>query len=387
MFEPESYRRYFPHIKDSKVYLNHAAISPLSSLVTDRIKQYLQNRSSDSIDAFEKMELKFTGTKEKLARLFGTIPDRIAFVDNTSNGLNILANGLKWKSGDRVLLNTMEFPSNVYPFMNLKRYGVETDFIEPYNHTIPLEKIVAAITPRTRIISISHVQYQNGYLSDLESLGTFCRDRGIILSVDVIQSAGAVPIDVSTMKIDFLASGSYKWLMAPEGIGFVYVTEELQEQITQAYVGWASVSNYFERMREFKLELDPTARRYENGVLNSAGIIGLGASLDTLLEVGIENIREHILDLTDHLIAQLDERNIPYITPADRSERSGIVSFKPTDADALLKIMAERKVHTAVRGECVRVSPHFYNTKDEINKLVECIDESMKTAENYVEDN
>ena len=377
MYNPDLHRSIFRHIEDGITYINHAAISPLSKPVADNIRQYTEARSSSAIDNFEMFIERFDTTKSKLARLLNTGTDRIAFVDNTSNGLNILANGLQWKTGDRVLLNKMEFPSNVYPFMNLKRHGVEVDFVEPLNNTVPLEKIIAAVTPRTRIISISHVQYLNGFLTDLEALGTFCREHGIILSVDVIQSAGAVPIDVNSMKIDFLASGSHKWLMAPEGIGFVYLTEELQNRITQAYVGWTSVSDYFERMRNFKLELDPTARRYENGVLNSAGIIGLGASLDILLEVGIENIREHILDLTDHLIAQLNERNIDYITPADRSERSGIVSFKPADADALIRVMTERKVHTAVRGECVRVSPHFYNTVEEIDILIECIDECL----------
>ncbi len=380
MINTENYRPLFSHITDNCTYLNHAAISPLSQNVIEKIQQYLHNRSVKSIDNFEKMEEHFIQTKQKLARLLGTDTERIAFVDNTSNGLNILANGLQWKSGDRVLLNSMEFPSNVYPFLNLKRHGVEVDFIEPDNHTIPLEKIITAVTPQTRVISISHVQYLNGFLTDLEALGSFCRENGIILSVDVIQSAGAVPIDVDTMKIDFLASGSHKWLMAPEGIGFVYVTEELQNKIQQAYVGWTSVSNFFERMRDFKLELDPTARRYENGVLNSAGIIGLGASLDTLLDAGIENIHEHILDLTDYLIALLDERGIEYITPGDRTERSGIVSFKPADTGALIGIMNARKVHTAVRGDCVRVSPHFYNTEEEIDKLLVCVDECMHEA-------
>ncbi len=378
MHNPESFRGIFFHIKEGITYLNHAAISPLSKPVTDSVVKYLNNRSSNSIDNFDFLTEQLFSTKEKLARLFGTVPERIAFVDNTSDGLNILANGLDWKTGDRILLNTMEFPSNVYPFMNLERRGVEIDFIEPYNNTIPLEKIMPAVTPRTRLISISHVQYLNGFLTDLEALGAFCRKHGIIFSVDVIQSAGAAPIDVDKTKIDFLASGSHKWLMGPEGVGFIYLTEEIQSRITQAYVGWTSVSNYFERMRDFKLELDPTARRYENGMLNSAGIIGLGASLDVLFDVGIESIREHILDLTDHLIAQLDERDITYITPSDRSERSGIVSFKPVDTEALVQVMTERKVHTAVRGECVRVSPHFYNTIEEIDILVNCIDECMK---------
>jgi len=378
MYDPESFRGIFPHIKNGITYLNHAAISPLSETVTNSVKNYLDNRASDSIDDFETLTERLFSTKEKLARLLHTVPERVAFVDNTSDGLNILANGLDWKTGDKILLNTMEFPSNVYPFMNLERHGVEVDFIEPYDNTIPLEKIMSAITPKTRLISISHVQYLNGFLTDLETLGAYCREHGIILSVDVIQSAGAVPINVNKMKIDFLASGSHKWLMGPEGTGFIFLTKEMQSRITQAYVGWTSVSNFFERMRDFKLELDPTARRYENGVLNSAGIIGLGASLDVLLNVGVETIREHILHLTDHLIAQLDERDIDYITPANRAKRSGIVSLEPADKEALVQVMKERKVHTAVRGECVRVSPHFYNTIEEIDIFVNCIDECLK---------
>jgi cysteine desulfurase / selenocysteine lyase len=377
MINPQSYRNLFPHIEKGITYLNHAAISPLSKQVTGKIEQYLDMRSWGSIDGFENIIEKTFSTRKKLAHLLGTTPDRLAFVDNTSNGLNIVANGLSWKQGDRILLNTMEFPANVYPFMNLKRYGVEIDFVEPFNNTIPLERLIAAVTPRTRLLSISHVQYLNGYLTDLEEIGTFCREKNIILSVDIIQSAGVVPINVESMRIDFLAGGCYKWLMAPEGSGFVYVTDELQARISQAYVGWTSVSNYVDEMHTFNLELDPAARRYENGMLNNPAIIGLGSSLDLLSEVGIGNIREHTLDLTDHLIAQLEERNITFISPVERSNRSGIVAFRPPDTEALLRAMAGRKVHAAVRGGFVRVSPHFYNTSEEIDTLVSCIDSSM----------
>jgi cysteine desulfurase / selenocysteine lyase len=380
MHNPESYRSYFPHIKENITYLNHAAISPLSTVVTERVNRYLRERSAGIIDNFEHIDKQFSVTKGRLAQLLRTSTDRIAFVDNTSGGLNILANGLTWKTGDRILLNRMEFPSNVYPFLNLKRHGVGVDFSDTSDNTIPVERLIAAVTPRTRIISISHVQYLNGYLSDLKELGAFCRERDIIFSVDVIQSAGAVPIDVEAMKIDFLASGSHKWLMAPEGIGFVYLTEALQQQIKQAYVGWTSISDYFERMREFKLDLDPTARRYENGMLNAAGIVGLGASLGLLLNIGIDTVRDHILDLTDHFIARLGERGLEYVSPADRNRRSGIVSFRPPNTDTLNRIMIDRKVHTAVRGGCVRVSPHFYNTIAEVDILLDCIDACVKES-------
>jgi cysteine desulfurase / selenocysteine lyase len=378
MHDPTPYRSLFPHISQGIIYLNHAAISPFSTTVADRLQYYIEDRSSATTDDFDAFFNISDSLKSKISTLLNTTADRLAFVDCTSTGLNILANGLRWKSGDRVLLNTLEFPSNVYPFMNLKRLGVEVDFVNADDNTVPVGRLIEAVTPRTRLLSISHVQFVNGYCADLAALGNFCRDRNIIFSVDAIQSAGVVPIDVEAMKIDFLATGAHKWLMAPEGNGFIYITEELQGQIRQAYVGWTSIVDYFERLRDLNIELDPTARRFEIGTLNTAGIFGLDASLGLLLEVGIGAIREHILDLTDGLIGQLKERDIQCITPENRNERGGIVSFKPADTDALIALMKKRKIHTALRGGYVRVAPHFYNTREEMDAIVECIDESSR---------
>jgi cysteine desulfurase / selenocysteine lyase len=341
--------------------------------VTDAVNTYLTERAMGDFPDFKHIEQRTGEVKNSIARLLHTTSDRIAFVDNTSDGLNILANGLQWKTGDRILVNRMEFPANIYPFMNLRNKGVELDIAESRDNTLPPDLLFGKVTPRTRLVSISHVQYLNGYLADIEEIGSFCRDRGILLSVDAIQSTGAVPIHVEEMKIDFLASSSYKWLLSPEGTGFIYISRELQDRIQQAYVGWTSVTDYFNQMRDFNLNLDPTARRYENGTLNVPGILGLGASLELLNGIGIENIRHHILDLTDPLIKELQSAGITCCTPADRSQRGGIVSFKVPDSELLLKTFSDLNIRAAIRGGNVRISPHFYNTVSEIESLIECV--------------
>jgi selenocysteine lyase/cysteine desulfurase len=202
-YDIEKYRTLFPAIETGTVYLNHAATSPLSSRVVAAVDNYLLERSKTRIDNFGSLIRIAKETKEYIAKLINAAPDRITFCDNTSNALNILATGLDWKQGDRIILNDIEFPANVYPFLNLKRHGVEVDFVKSRGGKILPEDIDAAMTDRTRLLSISHVQFLSGYRADLKSIGELCEKQGILFSVDAIQSAGVVPVDVQEMKIDF----------------------------------------------------------------------------------------------------------------------------------------------------------------------------------------
>jgi len=367
-----TYRSLFPYLKTGYIYMNHAAISPLSRRVVDAIHGYLTQRSETEIENFFTFQKTLVETKEMIGKLINAPKERIAFVDNTSNGFNLLANGLKWKTGDRILLNDMEFPSNVYPFLNLKRRGVKIDFVKNRNGMILLEDIEKAITPRTKLLSISHVQFLNGFRIDLERVGELCKAKGIIFSVDPIQSVGALQIDVKKAKIDFISCGGHKWLMSPQGSAFIFLTEELQERIQQAYVGWTSVANPW-NLLDYKLELQPTARRYENGTMNFIGICGMNAALSLLLEIGIENIERRISQLTDFLITQLTDARVDLATCIQRKHRSGIVSLKSDRCQAIYDKLLSEKIELAVREGLVRFSPHFYNTEEEIDKAVEII--------------
>ncbi len=369
----DEYRRLYPVVQAGTVYMNHAATGPLSTRVIAAVDKYLRERSETNIDNYALFQPTLTETRSYAAKLLNTTPDRIAFFDNTTNAINLLAAGLEWKSGDRIILNDIEFPANVYPFLNLKRLGVEIDFVRNRDGKILIEDIQPKMTPRTRLISISHVQFLTGFRADLISIGEMCRKRGIIFSVDAIQSAGVVAIDVNGMKIDFLAAGGQKWLMAPQGIAFAYISNETQEKLKQAYLGWTSIKNFFGEFTRYRLDLDDTARRYENGTLNYIGITSLHESLGTLLEVGIERIEEHVLDLSDRLMKELKPLRLKAYVEGERRNRAGIISIKVPDADAYASRLAKSKIEVVVRQGLIRVSPHFYNTDEEILTLVEIL--------------
>jgi selenocysteine lyase/cysteine desulfurase len=372
-YDIDAYRSLFPVIKTGTVYLNHAATSPLSTKVVAAVNKYLDERSETRVDNFGSQIGIAKETKEYIARLINSTPDRIAFCDNTSNAINILASGMEWSDGDRIILNDMEFPANVYPFLNLKRRGVEVDFVKSRGGKILPEDIEAALTNRTRLVSISHVQFLSGYRADLESIGELCRQHGILFSVDAIQSAGVIPIDVQRMEIDFLATGGQKWLMAPQGIGFAFVSEKTQAMLNQAYLGWTSIRNFFGDFTRYRMDPDENARRYENGTLNQIGILSLHETLATLLDVGIDQIEEHILDLGDHLIAELHKFGAPIFVDGERSERAGIISVKVDDADRMFARLSKAKIEVSVREGWIRVSPHFYNTESDILAFVDAI--------------
>ncbi len=345
--------------------MNHAAISPLSSRVNAAVQKYLEARTTGDIDVYLSMLPTVAQLKQNIGTLINAAPERIGFVLNTSEGLSVLASGLEWKSGDRILLNDSEFPSNVVPFLNLKHHGVEIDFIKSELGVITPETIEQHLTPKTKLVSMSFVQFLSGFRADLAAIGELCRKRGIIFSVDGIQGLGVSPLDVQKMKIDFLSSGGNKWLMGLMGLAFIYVSEELQSRIHQAHMGWTSNKNFFSDFFKYRVDLDDTARRFENGTQNYIAITALDASLGTLLEVGIENIQLHIAEITDKIIAVADETGYGLITPRGRNERAGIVTLRCTNADRLFTFLKERSITVSVREGMIRVSPHFYNSLED----------------------
>jgi cysteine desulfurase/selenocysteine lyase len=312
-------------------------------------------------------------TKTETGELINCKPERIAFVDNTSNGLNILAQGLDWKYGDRIILNDLEFPSNVYPFLNLKSYGVEIDFVKSKNGAVLYEDIEKAITAKTKLISISYVQFLTGYRADLERIGELCRRKGIIFCVDSIQGLGAIKLNVQKCKIDFLANGCQKWLMSLEGLGFIYLSEELQERINQKYVGWTSVASAWSLL-DYKLILKNNADRFQNGTMSAIGITALHSSLKFLSSFGYNEIENVILNNTQYFLESLSEIGIvPILKSADRKNLSGIVSFKSDKSQIIFETLMKENIVGAVRESIVRFSPHFYNTKSEIEKVIDIL--------------
>ena len=371
MMDLSSYRDLFP-VTESAIYLNHAAISPYSSRVSVALSKQISARSSGSIDLYPVFLEERQKLKENYARLINGRPADIALIPNTSTGLNWLANGLRWNAGDRILLVAGEFPSNVYPFLNLKRRGVEIDFADPSEGMIGIDDLAARIDKRTKILSVSYVQFLNGYRIDPEDIGRLCRSRNIIFSVDGIQGVGAVPLDVRAAGIDFLANGGHKWLMGPMGCGFMYIKPELHERLEPAFAGWLSVKNSWDFL-DYRLDFLDDAERYELGTANFLGIAGARAASDLLVEVGPARIERHLLELGNYLIEAMETSGFVYTGSRDEKHRAGICSFRHERAKEIFDHLTDNKIIVSLREGVIRISPHFYNTRAELENLVRTI--------------
>jgi selenocysteine lyase/cysteine desulfurase len=371
-------RNLFPHISTGQIYFNHAALGPWSVPVVNRINEYITERTGAMVMNYESFVKWNNGARNKLAELLNADQSRFGWIDNVSNALNIVANGLEWKTGDRIILNDIEFPANIYPFLNLKKSGVEIDFAKSRNGIVDLEDIEKLVTPNTKLISISMVQFTSGYRADINSIGEFCRQKGIIFCVDAIQAVGAVDVDLKNTKVDFLAGGTQKWLMSSQGLSYFYINEELQNRIQQKNVGWISVENAWDFLN-YDLTLLKNADRYQTGTLNAFGIAIFDAALELYMKFKIENPPEggqdcelRILENTNYFINKLVELGLnPILKNVPEKNRAGIVTFKHERAKQLFVELEKKKIFAAVREGLIRFSPHFYNTKEEIDLVAE----------------
>lgn len=372
-------RALFPHTHN-QIYLNHAAISPYSTHVVEALEDFIRQRHLDEIENYFFMLPRIQKLRQLLADYLGAEAANIAFTPNTSAGLNLLATGLDWQPGDRILLNPLEFPANVYPFLNLQRQGVEIDYVEPVNHVLSLEDIAAAITPRTRLLSISQVQFLTGQRVDLHALGQLCRDNNILFCVDAIQALGATNVDVKAMNIDFLASGGHKWLMGASGQGFVYVAPHLLEQLTPAMVGWLSVDDAW-NLLDYRLELRPDAARFETGSFNALGLTALLAAMEVFSRWPTADITAQVLDLSGFLIRGLRPLGLDVITPEAPEARLGIVTCLHPEADRIRLALEQQQIKISAReGKYLRFAPHFYNTREELMTMLTALREILQPS-------
>lgn len=366
-------RDKFPYLKHGTIYFNHASMGPISTLVREKLNELLFEKSETEIDNYKKFLSTADETKSLLAKLINTSPDRIAFVDNTSNGVNILAQGIKWKRGDRILLNDLEFPANVYPFLNLISEGVEIDFVKSHDGIVSAEDIVESIKPATRLVSVSQVQFLTGYRIDLAAVGKVCREKGIIFSVDAIQGLGAVQLDVQKDCVDFISCGTQKWLLGLQGFAFIYLTEDLQNRIQQKYVGWTSVKQAWSLL-DYNLQLKKSAESFQNGTINFLGVYALNTSLKFLNEFGFESIEKNVIENSLYLINEFEKIGItPYLKKCSKNNLAGIVSFKHKSSKNIFDLLSEKNIICSLREGMIRFSPHFYNVKEESDKIIEVL--------------
>jgi cysteine desulfurase/selenocysteine lyase len=365
-------RSWFP-VTGELAYLNHAGVAPISTRVESALQRYAFEATRRGALRYARFyDAEVERVRERAALLLGARADEVAFVKNTTEGLGIVASGLDWRRGDQVVVCDLEYPSNVYPWWHLRDRGVETLMLRTRGGYLSLDRLEEALQhPRTRLLSISSVEFGSGARNDLEGIGRLCRDRGVLFCVDAIQSLGCFPLDVERCGIDFLSADGHKWLLSVEGCGVFYCARRALDRITPRIVGWRSVTENW-NFDAYHLRLQPGAGRFEEGTTNTPGIFGLGAAIDLLLEVGVEDVGRRVLALTDRLVRGLRERDARVLSPRTEGRASGIVSFTvPGEApEETARRLVERGVFVVARRGGVRASPHFYNSEEEIDRLV-----------------
>src|SRR5262245_23507750 len=373
--DPEGLRAEFP-IVQRWVYLNHAAFSPpplrARRALTEHFEHGEQTAFEDFVGWFERADR----VRALAARLLHTRAARIAFGRATADGVNLVANGLDWRAGDNVVTIAGEFPSNVYPWMNLASRGVELRFVstDPSGR-FGRPEVERCIDGRTRVLSLSAVSFATGFRASVEELEQLCRTSGALFVVDGIQAAGVLDLDVEHAGIDVMAAHTYKWLMGPTGISLLYLSERALATVRPTQLGWRSIVEWKDvnRMLDYRLELPDEARRFEPGMLNFPGLMMLEKALELILEIGIETIETRVLALTDRLAAGLTHRGCRVVSSRDGRDRSGIVTFEIPggESSATVARLHDRRIVVAAREGRIRVSPHVYNTTDEIDALLE----------------
>jgi selenocysteine lyase/cysteine desulfurase len=371
----ERTRSFFP-VTQTLAYLNHAGVAPISTRVAEALARYVSEATRQgAFDYARVYDAEIERVRGRAAELIGASRDEIAFVKNTSEGLGLVAAGLDWQRGDRVVVCDLEYPSNVYAWWSLRPQGVETVMLRGRDGALPLESVEAALShPRTRLLALSSVEFASGARNDLPALGRLCRERGVLFCVDAIQSLGCFPLDVEACHIDFLAADGHKWLLSVEGCGLFYCRRALIAGLTPRVVGWRSVTDNLDFDR-YHFDLQPGAGRFEEGTPNVPGIFALGAAIDLLLELGVEAIGKRVLALTDELCEALAARGAEVASPRVPGQASGIVAFTlPDEAPARTAARLRAKgVFVVARRGCVRASPHFYNSSEDLERLLHAL--------------
>ncbi len=370
-------QREFPVAKNV-IYLNHAGVAPIPvSAKRAGVEQLREYANYGALNPRGWKDISDRG-RFLFAKLIGSSPEEVAFVKNTSEGISFIAGGFPWSEGSNVVTTAYEFPANLYPWLALREKGVEVRMVQPEEGRVPADKIFAAVDRKTILISISSVEFINGFRHDLARIGDFCRKRGIFFFVDAIQSLGVIPMDVEEYNIDFLAADGHKWLLSIEGIGCLFVSRRVMDMIRPIEYGWHSVKNRFDFER-IDFTLDDTAKKFEAGSLNALSIAVFNRSLELIQDLGVTAIYSEVKKLIDYLFLTT-EPSWEVITPREEMERSGIFTFivPDTDPQVLWKKLLEKKVVVSPRGGGIRVSPHFYNTVEEIDVFFERLRESLR---------
>jgi selenocysteine lyase/cysteine desulfurase len=383
--------RYLFPVARNCVYLNHAAVGPLARHSYEAMEELARDQRDWGAVHWRAWLGHYRRFRDDAARLIGATPGEIAILKNTSEGISFVAEGLDWRAGENVVTTDMEFPSNFVPWKRLERRGIECRQIANRDGRFDVTDVEAMIDEKTRVVALSTVSFHNGFRPDIEAIGELCASRGVLLSVDAIQSLGALAIDVKKSCISFLAADGHKWLLGPEGLAIFYASAEARDRLTPLESGWMSIARDSTSVGK-TTELHRDARRFESGAINTAGVCGLDASIAFLSGVGIDEIETEVVRLARLIGEKLSAIGFTVRTP--EPIRSGIVSLVPPEeidlitvrralrpgaaGDATGELTPVQLLHgwlelngviCSAREGMLRFSPHFYNDDAEIERV------------------
>ncbi|MDP4026830.1 aminotransferase class V-fold PLP-dependent enzyme [Methylobacterium sp. NEAU 140] len=370
-YDVAAIRRAFP-AAEHVVYLDSGFQTPLSRPVKEAYERFLRE-GFETAGPKQIWLNRLEETRAKVAALLGAQPHEIAFTKNTSESMNIAANALPLRAGDKVLMIHGDHPNNAYAFLNLAKKGVEVAFI-PMTDVVNADSFRSHIDERTRAISMSHVTFHAGHRFDVESVGQLCEQHGLYFVVDVMQGIGVTPIDAKAMKATFIGSGTHKGLLVPQGLGLLY-WDATRVELEPAYLAAASLA---EPPLDFiarpdNMALPATAGRFELGNFNLPAIQGLDAAIDLINAVGIGNVEAHCFDLGDYLIERLDQLDVGLVGPRDRQHRAPHIYVVALPATEWLDYFTQNGIRVSPERDGIRVSLGMFNTTADIDRLIEAI--------------
>ena len=376
LFPDEARRRELFPICREQIFFAHGGVTALPRYVADAICDYTR-ASSENHQEFGDVLRDVKNARRVCAEFIGAQADEIALLGPTSLGLSLFANGLDWQPGDEVLCYHGDYPANVYPWLELARRGVTVRYLEPAEPgAITPALVERALTPKTKLVALASAHFFTGYRIDVDAIGALLHSRGVLFSLDAIQTLGAFPLDVEKAHVDFLSADAHKWMLGPIAIGIVYVKRAHFERLRPTLLGaWNVQSPNF--IAQDAIEFVPTAQRYEPGVLNIAGVLGMKAALEQFLVHGIEAVAARLLELKAHLVRQLDPLGFTVLGPREGAAASSITTFRHAtiSSTALFAALEKARVIASLRHDregrdYLRFSPHFYNTEAELDHAV-----------------
>lgn len=376
----ETWRREaFPACR-KRIFMAHAAVTAIPQVAVSAMNAFNETTSTGELDYSDVLLNQMDRVRVVSAKIIACDSNEVALLGPTSLGLSLVANGIEWKSGDEVITYLDDYPANVYPWKHLEKQGVKVVYLKPaLTGEITPELVRRAITPKTRLLALASCHFLSGYRLDIEAIGTLAKERDLLFCLDAIQTVGAFPTPAGL--VDFLCADSHKWMLGPMTAGIFYVAKKRQEHLHPSLLGaWNVKSPNF--IAQDKVDFEPGGRRYEPGVLNAQGLVGMEASLELLTGIGIVSISKRLLELKTQLITGIQELGFEVIGPQNGSSASSITSVtdlvNPGRIPELYDTLAQNQIVVSFRHDrkgtpFVRFSPHFYNTSTEIEQILDIL--------------